>query len=1033
MLERTVLRAAASIALLVPVLIGEQLPIQIYTTAEGLTHNHINRILQDGRGFLWFCTDGGLTRFDGHDFVSYTTQDGIPHPWVNDLLIARDGTYWLATDGGVVSFNPIGISPRAPDGYHPESRAPMFLTVGPADPAGARRVNALAEDTDGSILCATYAGLYRLHRGGGRLRFQPVEIGLPKELVEGSMVNNISFSPRGGWWIAARHGLIHLSAEDHSNGITYAQGLPSDFVETIYEDRSGRYWAGTRTAGLCEIGQSVILGGPVVKRCYSVRDGLADNDVRSILQSADGTYWIGTASGLSEFHPERPKPQFRNYTAANGLSDSHILKLAEDADGNLWMGSSVGGVMKLVRQGFASFDSRDGFLSGSNQESIVETASGDLAIVSEAGGKIVVQVRDAGRFRAVDPNLPRVRPGNPGRSGSLQDRVGEWWIGTDRGLFRFPKALRVSELAHPPANPIYTTANGFAGDNIVALYEDSRGDVWISTNSASAHSLSRWCRDTATLQHQTHRSPLLEQKRCSAFGEDTAGNVWIGLVDDGGIVRYRQGKFEPVTAPASTFSGIVRAIFSDHAGRLWVASSQGGLARIEGAELDRPSVQRYSTEEGLSSNDVYCVTEDESGRIYVGTSSGVDRLDPVNGRIWRFTAADGLVRGAILLARRDRAGALWFVANNGVSRLIPGRPSPPSVPRVLIRRLRILGKPYPISELGESDLSAVIVPPGQNEIQVEFAAPDFRGALQYQYQLEGASPGWSPVSGGRSVHFASLAPGDYRFLVRAASLDAAGPPAVVAFHVVPPFWRRWWFVLATISVSAGVLYTIHGLRLQRAMEIERVRTRIATDLHDDIGSSLSQIAILSEVARQNLDGQNRPELEPLSKIANTSRDLLHSMSDIVWAINPEKDHLRDLAQRMRRFASDVFTARHVDFQFHGPVAEQDVGIGADVRRQVFLIFKESVNNAVRHSGCNRVEIELAVEKHWLRLRIRDNGHGLDLSECQKGNGLTSMRTRAETLGGFLELRSEQGTEIALEIPLGRLKTKRKAKNSCLDG
>src|SRR5262249_15041354 len=158
--------------------------------------------------------------------------------------------------------------------------------------------------------------------------------------------------------------------------------------------------------------------------------------------------WIGTAGGLSAFRRDGPKAQFRNYTAANGLSDSHILKLAEDADGNLWMGSSVGGVMKLVRQGFTSFDSRDGFFSASNQESIFETASGDLAIVSEAGGKIIVQVPVAGKFRATDLNVPAVGPGNPGRSGSMQDRAGEWWIGSDHGLFRFPKGRRVGDLGH---------------------------------------------------------------------------------------------------------------------------------------------------------------------------------------------------------------------------------------------------------------------------------------------------------------------------------------------------------------------------------------------------------------------------------------------------------------------------------------------------------------------------------------------------------------------------------------------------------
>jgi ligand-binding sensor domain-containing protein/signal transduction histidine kinase len=1028
--------AAGSFALLLPVLMAEQLPIQTYTAAEGLAHNHINRIRQDTRGFLWFCTDGGLTRFDGRDFASYTTQDGIPHPWVNDFLEAHDGTYWVATDGGVVKFNPAGTSQRLSD-RHPRdpSATPMFVAVGPEGPAASRRVNALAEDTDGSILFATYAGLYRLRRSRGGLSFHDIEIGLPKGMMEGGLVNNLSPSRLGGWWIAARYGLFHLSTEGRSTRITSAQGLPDNFVETAYEDRSGGLWVGTRTGGFCEVRQTPTSGGRIGEHCYSVRDGLPSNDVRSILQLADGAFWIGTAAGLSEFYPYSHGPWFRNYTVANGLTDSHILKLAEDSNGNLWIGTALSGVMKMVRQGFSSFDSRDGFLSGMNHESIFETAGGELSIVSEVGGKIIVQVLNGGRFHRVDPNLPMVRRGNPVRSGSLEDHAGDWWIGTDHGLFHFSRVAHSSELAHTRAKAVYTAANGFAGDNVDALYEDSNGDIWISTNSVSAHSLSRWSRSSGILEDYTEASPLLRRKRASAFGEDASGNIWIGLIDDGGIVRQRHGQFEPLAAPPGTFSGIVRAIYADPNGRMWVATNQAGLTRIDRADLDEPRVKRYSEAEGLSSNDVSCITEDESGQIYAGTNRGVDRLDPASGSIRPFTVGDGLVRGAILLAHRDRAGVLWFVANSGVSRLIPPQTRPPSVPRVLIRRLRISGVPYPISEVGETALRGIEIPPERNAIQIEFAASDFQSGspLQYQYRLEGTSLEWGRLSGERSVQFASLTPGDYRFLVRAVVSNATGASTVVSFHVVPPFWRRWWFLTAMGMLAASALYVLHWMRLQRAMEIERVRTRIATDLHDDIGSSLSQIAILSEVVNQSLGGQDSPEKEQLGKIAGTSRDLIHSLSDIVWAINPEKDHFRDLMQRMRRFASDVFTARHVDFRFNGPGTELDIGVGADVRRQVFLIFKESVNNAVKHSGCTRVDIDFVVEKHWLVLRLRDNGNGLKLSECGVGQGLASMRARAESLGGMFAVRSGQGTEIALRIPLGRLPRKRRVKGDYPNG
>jgi signal transduction histidine kinase len=210
-------------------------------------------------------------------------------------------------------------------------------------------------------------------------------------------------------------------------------------------------------------------------------------------------------------------------------------------------------------------------------------------------------------------------------------------------------------------------------------------------------------------------------------------------------------------------------------------------------------------------------------------------------------------------------------------------------------------------------------------------------------------------------------------------------------------------------------------REERLIELERVRKRIATDLHDDIGSSLTQISILSEVVRQRIDGDDSKVVEPLSLIANASRELVDSMSDIVWAINPQKDHLSDLTQRMRRFASDVFTARNIAFQFHAPDTERDVPLGANVRREVFLIFKESINNMVKHSRCDRANIEFQIEEDQLRLSLSDNGKGFSTSHESHGHGLMSMRERTIGLGGNLEVISQNGagTTIMLNVPLGK--------------
>jgi signal transduction histidine kinase len=231
--------------------------------------------------------------------------------------------------------------------------------------------------------------------------------------------------------------------------------------------------------------------------------------------------------------------------------------------------------------------------------------------------------------------------------------------------------------------------------------------------------------------------------------------------------------------------------------------------------------------------------------------------------------------------------------------------------------------------------------------------------------------------------------------------------------------------LLAAAVAAAMIYWLHHYRVMRLLELERVRTRIATDLHDDIGSSLSQIAILSEVANRQVDRTQSQLAEPLADIAGISRELVDSMSDIVWAIDPERDQLGDLVHRMRRFASDVFSPQDIRLVFQSPADEQDLQMGADLRRQIFLIFKESVHNVLRHSGATEVSIDFRVEHGWLNLKVTDNGRGFDFVPDHDGHGLRSMRERAQSVGGGIEVSSSpQGTAVALRVPVGRREAQR---------
>jgi signal transduction histidine kinase len=340
----------------------------------------------------------------------------------------------------------------------------------------------------------------------------------------------------------------------------------------------------------------------------------------------------------------------------------------------------------------------------------------------------------------------------------------------------------------------------------------------------------------------------------------------------------------------------------------------------------------------------------------------------------------------------------------------------------LISGLRIAGDARAISALGETEVSGLVLNPTQNQLSIDFVGLAFAAgeALRYQYKLSGANEEWSALSDQRTINYASLSPGSYQFQVRAVTGDgtSSSTPATISFTILPPFWQRWWFVTLALALTGVVATVIIRNRVARLIELERVRTRIAADLHDDIGSGLSRIAILSEVARHQVT-LDAPVGEPLSVIATASRDLVDSMSDIVWAINPNKDHLRDLIQRMRRFASDLFTARQIEFSFNAPGEEQALKIGADLRRQVFLIFKEAVNNIARHSAATEAQIEMRIDNRWLTMKVVDNGLGFDSAQLSEGQGLSSMRARAEGLGGKLEITSNhgKGATVLLKVPL----------------
>ncbi len=1024
---------------------AERLPVRKYTTAEGLAGDYIVSIDRDSRGFLWFSTRDGLSRFDGLRFTTYGIADGLPGAMVNRVLETRAGIYWIATNGGgVCRLNPRGrrltpadLNQGAPSRSSPHRDDLLFTQHQVGDEPAMNRVNVLYEDRAGRLWVGTDDGLFRLE-SGDPVAFRRVNLPLlpPETSLHG--VHAVIEDAEGSLWIGGGWGLTRLLPGGGAVAYQVEPNDARDIVDALLLPSVKQLWVGFRRgivvletdavssfAGATEpIVRTLMRSGTPkggagtrdastihAARWYTTADGLPHDDVNAMFLAADGRIWVGTVGGLSEFDGQR----FRAYTTANGLTDNYLTSLTGDSAGNVWIGT-VAGVTRMIPRGLVTYDERDG-LAHPLIHSLEQDDAGRLFVVS---GDYVVSQFDGTRFASTRAGVPRDAACSWMSPCGYLDRAGEWWMLTTAGLYRWSTVTRLDNLARPP-RAVYTRANGLPSDRVFKLFEDRQGDFWIGL---APDGIVRWQKSSGMwrVYSETDGVPRTGGVRAmaSAFVEDAAGNLWVGFYD-GGVARLQTGRFQVFAAADGVPAGLISTLYLDNSGRLWIGSTQSGFARVDDPDAERPMFAPVPSTRGLN---IRCATEDSSGRIYAGTSRGVYRINPASGRVQHFGVGEGLASEFVTAAFRDAQGRLWFGTISGLSRLDPAKDewsSDSQPPRVLISALRVRGVPQRISELGDEEPDALTLAPDQNQLEIEFFGASFHSgeSLKYQYRLEGIDDEWSPPTDLRSVSYGRLSPGSYHFAVRSVRSDGVvgAMTAAVTFTVLPPIYARWWFISLAAVLTWAAGFAVYRARVAQLLRVERVRARIATDLHDDIGASLSQMAILAEVARQRGEGSGSETGDALGRIAETSRGLVDSMSDIVWAINPEADSLADLVHRMRRFAEDTLSGSDIDLTFRAPDTREDLKLGADMRREIYLILKESVTNIAKHAACTSVTVEFTCDRHRLRLHVTDDGKGFDPAEKTDGNGVASMRRRVAALDGTLLIESTlgHGTSIVLEL------------------
>jgi signal transduction histidine kinase/ligand-binding sensor domain-containing protein len=973
---------------------AEQLPIKTYTIADGLAHGSIVSIYQDHKGFLWFGTYEGLNRFDGYSFVTYDRRDGLPQVFINHITEDRQGRLWVATNGGAVA--------RLADHWSEQGSAKFvsFTIRDTNDPLVKRAnyVNRMVFDGRGNLWCLTDSGLYRAVVDDSQLQFEAI-------IEKDTFGSNAAFEDADGTlWFGIGDTLVEIRGSEilHHGSIdgvsnkTGIFGIVRDAVGHLLVADAYRVFEFVPPSPGNPRGEWRRYLTPPHQPAQSPQQL---NSIRTLLVDDTGALWLGTLQGLVRYADGKVS----RYTVVNGLPNDQVRALAIDRAGNLWM-ATAGGVCQLISLSLVSYTRSEGLPL--NTISVYEDEGGSIWAVLADGSLAEIGGKSLFRERLASPLIATASIGLV-YSNKIWYRLNQGsGVKIDKPRLRLSSGREVDLAGY-----VSTDAH---------LYKDERGSLWMAR---ADHNLYR-------LDFAGNGTPTVERFPTDAdYGvthtlmmSDGKGSLWLGTWEKMG--RLRDGRYASIEPAVGLPETDPRAFFLDSRGWLWVGLRYQGVSVTREPAAANPIFINYSHEQGqLSSNAVRSIAEDQAGKIYFGTDRGLDRFDPSVNQWTHFTTEDGLAGNIIYKVLSDRNGFVWVASEGGVSRFDPRKEKKVNhPPPIYFSHLQVAGEAVRLAESGIESIPARELTATQNNLTIAFVAPTYQNVseLLYQYKLEGLSLQWSAPTPERSVTFGSLAPGEYRFLVRAVGKNGVTSPqmAVFEFRILPPIYLRWWFIAASLLLAGLAIYSFYRLRVSRLLEMERTRTRIAADLHDDIGANLTKISILTEVAHQQLGLVNKVADDTLLSIATISRESAASMRDIIWAINPKRDRLLDLSRRMRGFATDIFTSRDIEFRFSVADGDQELKLGPEMRRDIFLIFKEAINNIVRHAECKKAEIELYVKHQQLVLRVSDDGKGFLVTENGDGHGFTSMRRRAENCGGGLEIISHpgRGTTIRLIVP-----------------
>jgi ligand-binding sensor domain-containing protein/signal transduction histidine kinase len=933
-----------------------------------LRGNPVRALFGDSQGALWIGTGGGgLMRYQNGRFTTFKMRDGLPADSILSLAEDRDGRLWVGTEAGLAVWQQERFAPLNGDG-----------------PFKGRPITTLFRDPDGNLwLGATGAGVFEFRSGA----FVPLIDPAVEELLKDPLCLLVDQSRR--LWIGAGDDLVLCRDHDQWRRYRIPRHTARPCVKALVEESDGTVWAGSVSEGLFQFKGDKLTA-------INAGSGLSDNLIESLLMDRKGKLWVGTDTALNRL-------QHKNlfvFGQEEGLSFGAVLGLAEVAPGVVWAARPNDGLYRWEGNQFSRL-----------------TAAG-------------LPLRD-----------PQV-------NALLVTRDGGCWVACARGLLRFKDPQAVADES---------VLAGLSGLDVTSLAEDSEGRIWAGTRDGALWRLARGNWKKLTNFPETHA--------VTAIAPDADGALWIGT-DGGGLYRFRNEAFAHYQKGNGLLNGSIRTLTLDGSNTLWIGTAGGGLSRWRDGRITT-----FTTRDGLPENTISQILIDDAGRVWLGGNRGIacvnaQELDKLaSGKTavvypQVYGRAEGMLSeectgGFFPAGLKTRSGLLWFSTTRGVVVADPHHhATAPSTPTVVLEEVLVDEVPAtgfkalaPVDENAggvRPSVETLRIPPGRHRLQLQYTGlnSDAPEQMRFRYRLEGWDTDWLEAGTRRTAFYNYVPPGNYRFRVITCDSDGVWNNAGTSLDVTVSryFWQAWWVIgLGSlgllVSVGASVRLVekrkLHRRlrRLEQERALERERTRIAQDLHDEMGAKLCRISFLSEHARR---GDNMPaELRhQIASISDASREVLHSLDEIVWAVNPQNDTLEHVASYIGHYAEEYFQMTGIACELDIPAELPAHPLSSQVRHHLFLAVHEAFTNILKHSGATRSKVAMACNGSTFEISASDNGNGFDPHAneprprgpaAEPGDGLHNMRQRLADIGGhcYVESGPKQGTTIRFVVPLKR--------------